>query len=112
MFTALFREKLTQKNVDRISHSAQEINKILQHINEEMALKSRGSSKHKVLSHDAVTLACELHKDDIFGLQPGRAHLRFQGFPISVISTIIGLLDYWIKSSVKKLYRQQQFESH
>ena len=107
------RGKLTQKNVDRISHSAQEINNVLQHINKEMAIKSRGSSKHKVLSHDAVTLACELHKEDIFGFHPGRTHYHFQGFPVSVLSTLnVAEFHDWIKATVKKFYRQQQFESH
>ena len=106
------RGQLTQKSVDRISRSAQQIDQLLQHVDKEMAVKPKGISKHKVQRHDAVSLACELHKEDIFGFHPGRTHRHFQDFPVSVFKTLDAAeLHYWIKSSVKKMYRQNQFRN-
>ena len=107
------RGNLTQKNVERISRSAQAIDGLRQHVEEEMKMKTRKSSKHKVPQKDAASLACELHKLDVFGCHPGRAHYRFPQFPISVLSILDPTeLHEWMKSSVKKWHRQYQFVKH
>lgn len=107
------RGNLTQNNVDRISRSAQAIDSLRHHVEEEMKVNPQKSSKHKVSSKDAAYLACELHELDVFGCQPGRAHHQFPQFPISVLSTLdTAELHAWIKSSGKNLYQQHQFVRH
>ncbi|XP_071476351.1 uncharacterized protein [Diadema antillarum] len=105
------RGKLTPKNVDRISKSAQQVHALKKLVDRERFVKSHTATRHKVVRRDAVTLALEHHKNDIFGCHPGRAHARFPDFPLSVFHGLNPAdVIVWIRSTVKKLSRQNQFQ--
>ena len=108
------RGKLTQKNDDRISHSAQEINKILQASahqwgdGTQIKRLKQAQSLEPWCSNPCLWTAQRWHIWILARESPS----PLSGFPNSVFSTLnVAEFNDWIKSSVKKLYRQQQFES-
>nr|XP_054758519.1 uncharacterized protein LOC129264636 [Lytechinus pictus] len=108
------RGKISKKNIERISRSSQRVNELLEDIDKEVpGRKRRPSSRHKVDRKDAVALAVDLHSQLIFECQSGRMHHKFPGFPTSHFNAIDpASLHEWIRNTIRKLSRQNQFAKH
>ena len=107
------RGKVTLKSINRISRSAQGINSLITAVDKQKQVKKPSGKHSKKCTKDPIALALDLHKENIFDIQPGRRHFHFADFPCSVLSAIeVRDLYRWINVSLKKVAREHRLLFH
>ena len=116
---AQFQGKITEKSVARCSRSYFKMQKIIDHVDEQLGV-SKPSGRHSVVSweDDVKELSEQYFKARIFEYERGRFHTRFPGFPKNYPS-LLSILQFkkWVFEKLDKfksmnIYKLDDITTH
>lgn len=96
-----FQGKLTDKSIMRASYSYNRVDLILQNHDTKCSIfRPSGRHRSRDCKDDVIQLAKQYSKMEIFGIQPGRYHMAFPGFPKNILMKIyVLMLKDWMKKT-------------
>lgn len=106
-----FHGKVSPVSVKRVSHSAQQIEKILQQCDKVSDVRMhKGTHKNKDVTADVQKLAQQMYSDNIFQEKIPRHHTGFPAFKKNPL-TQLDLVKFqaWMRSKVKEFAAEQTY---